>query len=76
MIDNFSILFSTLMTMYIVWRAARLDRVLPWFETRSMFEKRAPQEAAARTAGTRKATGGGKPRVPDELLTNRPANRR
>ena len=77
MIDNFCILFSTLMMMYVIWRAVKLDRVRPWFETRSMYEKAQPQAAAAHKAATaRKAAGGGKPRVPVELLTNGPANRR
>ena len=48
MIDNFSILVSTLMVMYIVWRAAKMDRVRPWFETRSLYEQAEPREAAAR----------------------------
>ena len=72
MIDDFSILVSTLMVMYIVWRAAKLDRVRPWFETRSLYEQGQPREAAAK----RKAGGSGKPRMPEELLTNRSAHRR
>jgi hypothetical protein len=76
MIDNFSILFSTLMMLYVIWRAVKLDRTRPWFETRSMYEKAQPQAAAARKTGTQKATGNGKPRVPVELLTNGSANRR
>jgi hypothetical protein len=76
MIDNVSILFSTLMVMYIVWRAAKLDRVRPWFETRSLYEQGQPREAAAREAAKRKAAGAGKPRVPVELLTNGSAHRR
>ena len=76
MIDNFAILFSTLMVLYVVWRAVKLDRVRPWFETRSMYEKALPQAATAHKAATRKAAGGGKPRVPVELLTNGSANRR
>jgi len=75
MIDNFSIIFSTLMVMYVVWRAAKMDRVRPWFETRSLYEQAQPREAAARAAAQRK-TGGGKPRVPIELLTHASANRR
>ena len=71
MIDITSILFSTLMVMYVVWRAAKLDRVLPWFETRALHEQGRPREAAKR-----QATGGGKPRVPAALLTNASANRR
>jgi hypothetical protein len=39
MIDNVSILISTLMVMYLIWRAARLDRIRPWFESRAMYEK-------------------------------------
>jgi hypothetical protein len=79
MIDNFAILFSTIMMMYVIWRAAKMDRIRPWFETRSFYEQTEPREAAARAAAAaakRKASGGGKPRVPVELLTHRPANRR
>jgi hypothetical protein len=79
MIDNFSILFSTLMMLYVVWRAVKMDRVRPWFETRAMYEKAQPQAAVARhaaEAAARKAAGNGKPRVPVELLTNGSANRR
>jgi len=76
MINDFSILVSTLMVMYIVLRAVKLDRVLPWFETRSLYERSRSQEAAAREAAKRKAADGGKPRVPAELLRNASANRR
>jgi hypothetical protein len=76
MIDIFSQLFSTLMVMYIVLRAVKLDRVLPWFETRSLYERGLPREAAAREAAKRKTAGGGRPRVPAELLRNGSANRR
>ncbi|MFI4983179.1 MAG: hypothetical protein ACHQIO_22740 [Nevskiales bacterium] len=72
MIDIFSQLFSTVMVMYIVLRAVKLDRVLPWFETRSLYERGLGRVAAAK----RKTAGGGKPRVPAELLTNASANRR
>ena len=76
MINDFSILVSTLMVMYIVLRAVKLDRVLPWFETRSLFERGLTGEAAARQAAKSKPAGRGKPRVPDELLRNASANRR
>jgi hypothetical protein len=76
MIDDFSILVSTVMVLYIIWRAAKMDRVRPWFETRSLYEQAAPREAAAQAAAKRKTGGGGKPRVPVELLTNGSANRR
>ncbi|MFI4981549.1 MAG: hypothetical protein ACHQIO_14480 [Nevskiales bacterium] len=76
MINVFSQLVSTLMVMYIVLRAVKLDRVLPWFETRSLYEQRLPRDAAARGAAKRKTAGGGKPRVPAELLRNASANRR
>jgi len=77
MIDDFSILVSTLMVLYIIWTAAKMDRVRPWFETRSLYEKAHPQEAAARDAAAkRKTTTNGKPRVPVELLTNGSAHRR
>jgi hypothetical protein len=69
MIDIFSILFSTLMVMYIILRAAKLDRVRPWFETRSLHEQSLQREAAE--AAKRRAGG-----LPAALPTNRPANRR
>ena len=31
MIDNLTILFTTIVTVFIVWRAARMDKVMPWF---------------------------------------------
>ncbi len=31
MIDDLSILVSTLVCVFIIWRAAVLDRQLPWF---------------------------------------------
>ena len=49
MIDNFAILFSTIMVMFIIVRAARLDRVRPWFETRSLFEQEQKREAERKT---------------------------
>jgi hypothetical protein len=79
MIDNFSILVSTLMVLYIIWRAAKVDRVRPWFETRSLYEKAHPEETATRAAAAAAAkqkAGGGKPRVPIELLTHGSASRR
>lgn len=31
MIDDFVILFSTILCVFVIFRAARLDRTLPWF---------------------------------------------
>lgn len=31
MIDNVAVYVSGLLVMYVVWRAALLDRTLPWF---------------------------------------------
>ena len=78
MIDDFSILVSTLMVMYVIWRAAKMDRVRPWFETRALYEKAHPQAAAAAAneAAKRKTATNGKPRVPVELLTHASAHRR
>ena len=76
MIDNFSIMVSTLMVMYIIWRAAKMDRVRPWFETRSLYEKTQPRTAPEREAVKQRAAANGKPRVPVELLTNGSAHRR
>ncbi len=33
MIDNFSIILSTVACVFIIYRAVQLDRVLPWFGT-------------------------------------------
>ncbi len=74
MIDNFSILFSTLMVIYVVWRAAKMDRVRPWFETRALYEKAQPRDTAARAAEAKQKASSGKPRVPVELLTHAATN--
>jgi hypothetical protein len=47
MIDNASILISTLVVLYIIWRAARMDRAQPWFETRAMYEKAQGRDGGA-----------------------------
>jgi len=64
MINDVSIVISTVMVMYIVWRAIRFDRTLPWFETRSLYE----QAKAQRTAAKVKAARSRKLGVPEELL--------
>jgi hypothetical protein len=51
MISLFAIVFSAGMVLYITLRAARLDRMLPWFETRSMFEQERRRERLARETG-------------------------
>jgi hypothetical protein len=33
MIDNFSIIFFGLLIIYTAYRAIKLDKILPWFET-------------------------------------------
>ncbi len=77
MIDIASILFSTLMVMYIVLRAVKLDRIRPWFETRSLYEAGLSREALARERELVKPkTATGKPRVPPELLRNAVVPRR
>jgi hypothetical protein len=48
MITLFAILASTGMVMYVVIRAAKLDRIRPWFETRSLYEQEQKRERAAR----------------------------
>jgi hypothetical protein len=48
MINLFAILISTGMVMYVVIRAAKLDRIRPWFETRSLYEQEQKRERAAR----------------------------
>jgi hypothetical protein len=50
MIDKFTIMFSTLMTFYVILRAAKLDRLLPWFETKWLYEQAQKTAAAAKAA--------------------------
>ncbi|MDE2576725.1 MAG: hypothetical protein KGL55_15595, partial [Rhodospirillales bacterium] len=58
MIDKFTTMFSTLMVLFVIIRAARLDRILPWFETRWQQEQRMKTAAGARKGG---APGGDRP---------------
>jgi hypothetical protein len=58
MISLFAIVFSAGMALYITLRAAKLDRMLPWFETRSMFEQERRREKAAREEGKYKVNHG------------------
>jgi hypothetical protein len=46
MIDNATILFTTLLAVYVIYRAAKLNRILPWFETKTLYEQRMRQEAS------------------------------
>lgn len=55
MIDNFTILFTTLAILYVVVRAAKLDRILPWYETRSLHEFAQKQAAEAAKKAAAKA---------------------
>jgi hypothetical protein len=48
MIDNAGILVTTLMVLYVIVRAAVLSRRLPWFETRSLAEKKGAAAPAGR----------------------------
>ena len=57
MIDNATILFTTLMTVYVLYRAVRLDRALPWFETRSMYEKRIAKSGPVAPTGGLPSSG-------------------
>ena len=47
MIDKLTLLFSTLMVVYVVLRAAKMNRTLPWFETKSVDALPAAHHAAA-----------------------------
>jgi hypothetical protein len=47
MLDLYGILFSSLMMLFIIVRAVRLDRVQPWFQT----VKIKVQDPAANKAG-------------------------
>ena len=72
MIDNFAILFSALMVMFIVIQAARMDRARPWFETRSLHEQEEKRDAERRAR--RKARI--ELPLPDGLGRGGPAKRR
>ncbi len=39
MIDIFTTLLSTLVAVYVCYRAIKLDRILPWFETKRMYDE-------------------------------------
>jgi len=58
MISLFAIVFSCAMVMYIVVRAAKMDRMRPWFETRSLYEQEQRREKAARETAKYKGTLG------------------
>ena len=58
MINGVAILISTIMVMYIVVRAVKLDRMRPWFETRSIYEQEQKREEAARRAANDKTVSG------------------
>ncbi len=58
MISLFAIVFSAGMVLYITLRAAKLDRIRPWFETRSLYEQEQRREKAAREAAKYKVTLG------------------
>jgi len=75
MINVFSILFSTVMVMYIVLRAAKLDRVRPWFETRSIYEQEQARETAARQAANDKSIRGRRSHLLAGVFKEQPAPR-
>jgi hypothetical protein len=58
MLDDFSLLSSTFCILYVFWRAALLDKALPWFEREAAPQRKAAssREAvpAGKTAGNRK----------------------
>lgn len=41
MLDDFSLLSSTFCILYVLWRAALLDKALPWFEREAAPERKA-----------------------------------
>ena len=62
MIDLLTTFLVTVMALYACVRAIKLDRQLPWFETRSMYEKakasQAPVEDKRAWTGTQPASAG------------------
>ncbi len=67
MIDVFSILVSTLLTLYVIVRAAKLDRTRPWFQSRREWDRE--QEELARKAKI------GKPTLASTIAAHRSAVR-
>jgi hypothetical protein len=55
MIDNATIVISTVLVVYVIWQAVRLDKLLPWFESRSMYDKAKGQEG--KVVETKPASG-------------------
>jgi hypothetical protein len=55
MIDLFTQLFTTVVVVYVIFRAAKFDRILPWFETRSLYEQALKRAAAAAAATARRS---------------------
>ena len=52
MIDAFTMLVSTLLTLLVIWRAVRLNRETPWFErVKASRVAKAGQAALSRRAG-------------------------
>jgi hypothetical protein len=58
MINLFAIIFSSGMALYIALKAAKIDRLRPWFETRSFYDQEQKREKAAREAAKYKVTHG------------------
>jgi hypothetical protein len=58
MISLFAIIVSSGMVLYIVLQAAKLDRMRPWFETRSLYEQEQKRQKATREAAKYKVTLG------------------
>ncbi len=58
MLDLVGILFSTMAVMFVVWRAAKLDELYPWFEhVPDSQEGAGPRDDGRQTLG-----GQGQPR--------------
>jgi hypothetical protein len=53
MIDLFTTLLSTLVAVYVCFKAIKLDRSLPWFETRRLYDE---AQKKALGAGTKQET--------------------
>jgi hypothetical protein len=64
MIDDFTLLFSTLMALYVAIRAARLNRLRPWFETRPRNEEVRPPRTAVAAPGQAMVSAARRPAPP------------
>jgi hypothetical protein len=52
MLDNFAMLTTTICMLYVIFRAAQMDRTLPWFEREAPPEREAASHHDAGRTGS------------------------